>query len=177
MSYTATFFRFVILSVTQFISILLIFQFIYYLPHCFILLLTFNVPVVFSCLCFPYYFSVYHSVNFSILNLFLSGPFFPFALLKIDIFLRVFSIHSLIQFFLIPSDILFWQKRYCHSNKKDIQKNIKFCIYLILHTLFAMWPGLVDREVPRNYLLLNTFLLILCGILLIILTGMVSTWA
>ena len=102
---TATVFKFVILFLPS------LFQFIYYLPLCFILLLTFNIFFIFSYLCFPYYFSIYHSVNFRILNVFLAGPFIsPFASLKICIFLLTFSVHSLIQFFLVPSDILFWLK-------------------------------------------------------------------
>jgi len=68
---------------THCISILFIFQFIYYLPFCFILLLTFNIFFIFSCLCFPCYFSIYHFVNFRILNVFLAGPFFPLCLSKI----------------------------------------------------------------------------------------------
>jgi len=77
---------------TQFISILLIFQFIYYLPLCFILLLTFNIFFIFSCLCFHYYVSIYHSVNFSILNVFLAGPFFLLCLYNNwNLFTYVFS--------------------------------------------------------------------------------------
>ena len=93
-SFTATFFRFFILLFPQFISILLIFQFICYFPH-FFLLLTFNIcHFLISLLPFI---TLYHSVIFSIIKIFpWQFHIFPVDYLKIDIFLLVFSIHSVI---------------------------------------------------------------------------------
>jgi len=61
-------------------------------------------PLMLFCVCF---FNFLYNLNF-----FLAGPFFPpFDYLEIGIFLLVYSFHSVIQFFLISSDVLSWQKK------------------------------------------------------------------
>ena len=123
-----TFFRCVILLVTQFILVLLIFQFIYYLPLCFCFITSFQHIYNFLLSLLPLIFFYIWFCKFQyILNLVLAAHFFSLWLSKNrPLFTGVFS--SFIDPICPESLRCIVLAEKCHKNKKDIQKNIKFCL-------------------------------------------------